>query len=151
MPSLTQKISNTSVTKERYVMSRTPPLSIINEVATWQELQSMCQQSLEAYPHTLNRDREIFAKADLSGNQQNIMILRMGEKRILTQLIEISAEVLLILSSTDIVGSLKQKVDKCYARYLYKILSLTPGINRQEVEASLGATFAAHGKEECSK
>lgn len=55
---------------------------------------------------------------------------------------QICNEVNEILNSQNLIDAIEGKIGKRYTRYLYKILSLTPGINKKNMEKRLGSYFA---------
>ena len=74
-----------------------PTISRNNEKRVWQAIKGMAAQGLARYPNTIEEDREILTRTDLTFNERNCTLFRLGEKEILVFLLEFSEFVLKLL------------------------------------------------------
>ena len=94
-PSTPSSTTSTSSAFSAYTRSSfTVPLSIDNELSALYALRCACKEHLSLYPTKLEYDQQLLARLDAdgddSGNMRNILVFRIGEKRIYRWLIEFS-------------------------------------------------------------
>ena len=90
--------SNTSASSSAFSAytrsSFSVPLSIDNELSALYALRCACKEHLSLYPTKLEHDAQLLARLDADGddggNMRNILVFRMGEKRIYRWLIDFS-------------------------------------------------------------
>ena len=64
-----------------------PPFGIRNELRVLIEYAKLCHSKLDEYSHTVQGDRELLARGDLTQNQRNIVTITLEEKLQLTTLL----------------------------------------------------------------
>ncbi|CAD8159503.1 unnamed protein product [Paramecium pentaurelia] len=70
--------------KNSYIKpTKIPFIGIKNELAMWNFIENICIHALNQYPTNLDQDLEILKICELTINQRNCLILRIGEKKIL--------------------------------------------------------------------
>lgn len=74
-----------------------PTISRHNERRVWSVIKGMAAEGLSLYPHSLDEDREILKRPDLTFNERNCTLFRSGEKEILIFLLNFSTFVLNLL------------------------------------------------------
>ena len=94
-PSTPSSTTSASSAFSAYTRSSfTVPLSIDNELSALYALRCACKEHLSLYPTKLEYDQQLLARleadGDDGGNMRNILVFRMGEKRIYRWLIEFS-------------------------------------------------------------
>ncbi|CAD8163405.1 unnamed protein product [Paramecium octaurelia] len=76
-------------------------IGIQNELAMWNLIENLCIRALNQYPTTLEQDLEILKICELTTNQRNCLILRMGEKKILNFYKQFSEKMRQLFSNFD--------------------------------------------------
>ena len=68
-------------------------VSLYAEIKMLELLEKLCSEKLEGYPTTAEEDREILAKNDmnLTFNESNMVIFRLGEKEVLNLMVEFAS------------------------------------------------------------
>ena len=74
-----------------------PFISKRNEGLVWQVVKKMCEEGISEHPTTLEEDVEILKREDLTFNQRNCVLFRIGEKEILVFLIAMADQMEKIL------------------------------------------------------
>ena len=82
--------------KSTFKASKVPPLNLKNEKKVMQKFRMMAIEALARYSTTLDQDREIL-KTDLTENQRNCTLMRVGEKEILNYFLDFSDTVLSLI------------------------------------------------------
>jgi len=76
---------------ETYKGINVPPLSLELEIEVMHKIRKLAQQSLSKYPTTYEEDLKLVESAkDLTWNQRNCVLMRLGEKKILKFLINLT-------------------------------------------------------------
>ncbi|CAD8175344.1 unnamed protein product [Paramecium octaurelia] len=101
------------------------PLGIHNELDMWDLIRRICYVALSRYPTTLEQDKEILQICDLTTNQRNCLILRMGEKEILKFYYQFSEKMKQLLSNFNQqeINIFCSKEENCkYLNYVNKVI-----------------------------
>ncbi|CAD8078258.1 unnamed protein product [Paramecium sonneborni] len=95
-------------------------VGIQNELAMWNHIENICIHALNQYPTTLEQDNEILKICELTTNQKNCLILRMGEKKILNFYLQFSQQMHKLFSNFDFVELIKfQQTQENYHYFSY--------------------------------
>ena len=98
------------------------PISKKNEVSTLKKLKDMCTRSLSKYKEAYEIDEELLRAKELTYNERNCIIYRMGEKKVLNEMIELANEGLTLLSKKYKAGINSLKNKSKYSKYLQDII-----------------------------
>ncbi|CAD8077509.1 unnamed protein product [Paramecium sonneborni] len=78
-------------------------VGIQNELDMWNLIENICVHALNKYPTTLEQDNEILKICELTINQRNCLILRIGEKKILSFYLQFSKKMSQLFANFDFV------------------------------------------------
>ncbi|CAD8091297.1 unnamed protein product [Paramecium sonneborni] len=105
--------------------TKTQPIGIYNELDMWKMIGRICKKALKQYPTTFEQDQEILKICELTTNQRNCLILRMGEKEILKFYQQFSDKMKQLLSNFNQleINIFFSKEDNCkYLNYINKVV-----------------------------
>ncbi|CAD8063827.1 unnamed protein product [Paramecium primaurelia] len=108
-----------------YKPTKTQPLSLQNEFDMWEMIGRICNNALQQYITTFEQDKEILQICELSINERNCLILRMGEKEILKFYQQLSENMKQLLSNFNQleINIFCQKEENCkYLNYINKVI-----------------------------
>lgn len=94
---LPQLVQECTAENSRFKPGRVPPISKKNELSVLRRLKALAFEGLNAYPETLAQDN-VLLTTDLTQNQRNCVLMRKGEKEILTWFINFVDTVTPLLS-----------------------------------------------------
>ena len=57
-------------------------------------------------------------------------------------------QLIVLLTSENMIEELAKFIEKPYFRYIYKILNLTPGVNKKQLEKKLGKVVGSQVDQE---
>ncbi|EGR34646.1 SET domain protein [Ichthyophthirius multifiliis] len=80
-----------------YKPKKTPPISIQNEIDMWNKINQVCQNQMQLYKTNIEEDNQLLQDNNLTLNQRNCVLLRLGEKDILRFYIEMSQKMITLL------------------------------------------------------
>ncbi|CAD8056186.1 unnamed protein product [Paramecium primaurelia] len=105
--------------------TKTQPIGIYNELEMWKMIGRICKKALKYYPTTFEQDQEILQICELTTNQRNCLILRMGEKEILKFYYQFSEKMKQLLSNFNQleINIFISKEENCkYLNYINKVI-----------------------------
>lgn len=90
------------------------PISIRNEIAVLEGIKKACLESLALFDHSLEHDEKLVASGELAqySNERNCVVMRRGEKRVLTWFINLADNSIPFLKKPW--KDLKRIAAKCY-------------------------------------
>ncbi|CAD8065890.1 unnamed protein product [Paramecium primaurelia] len=94
-------------------------VSIQNELSMWNQIVNICTHSLNQYPTTLEQDQEIHKICELTINQRNCLILRIGEKKILQFYLKFGNKMSQLFLNFNIIELTKFQLNQDNYNYLY--------------------------------
>lgn len=110
----------------------TKPIDIESERATWQLIQAKMSAMLAAFPTTVQEDLQALdpAAPPLTFNQRNCILLRKGDKMILTYFINTSQNLIntLNIKKSDLITHIKTNLDGFGNARGYVVKQLIPMI-----------------------
>lgn len=117
---------------EFFNMPHVPPISAKNEAAVLHRVVDMCTELLGKYPSTYEEDVEMLKGSEMTSNQRNCVVMRMGEKRILLNLIDLASlglEILQLPPQNAKEYYQKRGAKQIYEKYITSLLSSCHKLN----------------------